>query len=100
AILVLIALLLLPELNSFGQSITQTLRGKIIDQDSHTPLIGANVTVVGSDPLIGASADVNGEFTLRNIPIGRITLHISTIGYEDMTIPNVLLTSAKEVDLD
>ena len=100
AFFTIILLLLLAEGNAFGQSITQTLRGKIIDQDSHTPLIGANVTVVGSDPLIGASADVNGEFILRNIPIGRITLHISTIGYEDMTIPNILLTSAKEVNLD
>ncbi len=85
---------------SFGQTLTQTVRGTLIDNDSKLPLIGASVMIPGTDPLIGASSDVNGVFRLENIPIGRITLHISYLGYESKTIPNVVVNSGKEVILD
>jgi len=35
-----------------GQSITQTVRGKIVDRESNTPLPGANVLVIESAPTI------------------------------------------------
>lgn len=82
-----------------NSSLTQTVRGRIIDRDSHAPLVGANVTVVDSSPLIGASSDVNGEFTLKSVPVGRVALRITSIGYEDQAIPNVQVTSSKEVYL-
>lgn len=79
-----------------AQQITQSIRGRIIDQDSQIPLTGATVVVIGSDPLIGSVTDVNGDFRLINVPVGRVSLKVTFIGYEDRTIPNLLLTSAKE----
>lgn len=83
-----------------AQSLTQTIRGKIIDQDSRTALPGANVIVIGTDPVLGASTDLNGEFRIEKVPVGRVNLKITYIGYEDVVLPNVLVTSGKEVVLD
>ncbi len=80
----------------FCQNLTQTVRGTVTDIDSKSPLIGATVLISGSDPLIGAITDLNGEFRLEKVPIGRITLEISYIGYEPQVMPNILVYSGKE----
>jgi hypothetical protein len=94
----LLILLLTPFV--FSQGLTQSVRGKIIDIDSQLPLIGAGVLIPGTDPLVGAITDLNGEFRLKNVPVGRITLQLSYLGYEKKTIPNIVVNSGKEVILD
>jgi hypothetical protein len=47
-----------------AQSITQTVRGKIVDQESNTPLPGANVAVIESDPMLGSVTDPDGNFRI------------------------------------
>lgn len=79
---------------------TQTVRGRLIDQDAQTPLIGVTIQVLGSSPIIGSSTDTNGAFKLTNVPLGRISLLATYIGYEDRVIPNVLVSSGKEVVLE
>ena len=56
-----------------AQDITQTIRGTIIDQDSQIPVIGANIIILGTDPLMGASTDITGSFRIENVPVGRAT---------------------------
>ena len=85
---------------AFSQEFTQTIRGTITDNDSKMPLIGATVIIPGSDPIIGTITDVNGVFRLQNIPIGRISLQLSYIGYETATVPNIEVNSGKEVVLN
>ena len=84
----------------FGQNLTQTVRGTIKDADSHLPLIGATISIVNSDPIIGVSTDMDGQFRLENIPIGRISLQLSYLGYENQTILNIEVNSGKEVVLN
>ncbi|NQV53946.1 MAG: TonB-dependent receptor [Flavobacteriales bacterium] len=84
----------------FAQSPTQTIRGKVIDEQSNAPLIGANVVVIGSQPFIGASTDLDGNFRMDNVPVGRQTLRISYLGYEQREMPNVLVNSGKEMVLE
>ena len=50
------------------EQFTQTIRGKVIDQESQMPLIGANVLLLESDPVIGVNTDVNGTFKLVYLP--------------------------------
>ncbi len=78
---------------------TQTIRGTIVDAVSGFPLIGANVVLADSDPLVGTITDVNGNFELTAVPVGRQSLEISYVGYFSKIIPNILLTSGKEVVL-
>jgi hypothetical protein len=83
-----------------AQTLTQTVRGRIVDEDSKSPLIGANVVILGSNPLRGATTDVNGYYRFDNVAVGRIDLQIRYLGYEEKTIPNVSISSGKEVILD
>ena len=61
----------------FCQTLTQTVRGTILDEDRKLPLIGAKVIILDSAPLNGAITDENGNFRLTNVPIGRIVLQLS-----------------------
>ncbi len=85
---------------TFSQNLTQTVRGTIIDTDSKLPLIGAQIVILGTDPLVGTNTDVDGKFRLENIPLGRIALQLSYVGFEDKTIPNIVVNSGKEVVLN
>lgn len=85
---------------SFSQPITQTVRGQITDQDSKSPLIGATVLVAGTDPVLGSVTDIDGNFRIDNVPVGRASLLITYMGYEDKAIPSVQVSSAKEVVLN
>ncbi len=87
-------------ITSFSQQLTQTVRGSIIDADSKLPMIGVGVIITGTNPIIGTSTDVSGNFRIDNIEIGRITLQLSYMGYETKTIPNIEVRSGKEVVLD
>jgi len=84
----------------FSQSLTQTIRGSVIDKISKTALPGATVVIVNSDPLIGSTTDQDGNFKLSKVPIGNHILKISFIGYKDITLPNVIVNSGKEVVLN
>lgn len=79
---------------------TQVIRGTVTDSDSKQPVIGATVVVIGANPVMGAVTDTEGNFRLENVPIGRISLHIASLGYEERIIPNLLLGSGKEMVLD
>jgi hypothetical protein len=83
-----------------AQSLTQTLRGKIVDQVTQTPLPGATVMVLNTDPLVGATTDIEGEFKIQKLPVGTYTIRVSFIGYKDFILPNVIVNSGKEVVLN
>lgn len=84
---------------SYAQS-SQTIRGVILDKVAETPLIGATVQVVGSNPIIGAITNENGEYELKNVPLGRQQIAVSYIGYNTANIPNIVVNAGKEVVLN
>jgi hypothetical protein len=86
----------------YSQSLeyTQTIRGQITDKLTRSSLPGASIVIMGSDPLIGTSSDENGYFTIKNVPIGRVSLEISFVGYLSSRISNLNLTSGKEIVLN
>ncbi len=78
---------------------TQTVRGTVLDKQSEMPLIGATVELLESDPPVGTVTDEDGHFTLTGVPVGRQAFRISYLGYNTGTVPNILVTSGKEVQL-
>lgn len=88
----------------FGLSIsaqsTQNIRGVIQDSESLTTLPGATIIVKGSDPLVGTSSDVDGHFMLPDLPLGRISIVVQMVGYEDAHYDQLLLSSGKELFLE
>ena len=83
----------------FSQSITQTLRGTIIDAESGAQLPGATVFVLNSDPPMGAISDEDGNFRIEQVPVGRLTLIATLTSYEDLTMAELFLSSGKELVL-
>ncbi len=98
---ILLALMIISIL-SFSQSMeyTQTVRGKVIDKFTQITLPGATIIVLNTDPVIGTTTNINGEFRIKNIPLGRQNIRISFIGYHTRVISNLNLTSGKEIVLN
>ncbi|MBL0066912.1 MAG: TonB-dependent receptor [Bacteroidetes bacterium] len=82
-----------------GQNLTQTVRGTIIDADSKLPLFGV-VIQLSNDRSIGTVTDINGEFRLEKMQVGRISLLLSYLGYESKTISDIEVNSGKEKVLE
>ena len=81
-----------------AQTATQTIRGTIIDADTRLPLPGANILV--EDLGLGTTTDANGYFRMENIPVGRVSILVSFIGYEDVYLNNIQVNTAKETVLN
>jgi hypothetical protein len=78
----------------------QTVKGKVEDKDSKSPLWGAYVVIEGTNPLVGSATDSSGYFKIQHVPVGRQTIKVSYIGYEDAFLQNVLVTSEQDISLD
>lgn len=92
---ILTAIAIMANLFMYGQT-TQNIKGKIIDKDSKAPLIGATIRVLELEGK-GAITDPEGYFKVSEIPIGHYTLEFKYVGYESITLPNIEVTSGKEV---
>lgn len=79
---------------------TQTVKGTIIDKQSEIPLIGVAVELISVEPSRGEVTDLDGRFVMPDVPVGRHAFRISYLGYNPITIPNVVVTAGKEVVLN
>ncbi|MEQ8909905.1 MAG: TonB-dependent receptor [Vicingaceae bacterium] len=96
AAIILVALALLIPFHLAAQNPTQTVRGKIVDTDTKTGIPFANVVIANTDPLMGSTSDMDGNFKIEKVPVGRLQIKVSYVGYESLTLPNVLLIAGKE----
>ncbi len=94
----LLIVLLLFAVNSFAQ-LTQTIKGTVIDEASQVTLPGATVFIVNTNPVKGTITDAEGAFSLSGIPVGRVHLKVTYVGYEPYEITSLMVTSGKEVVL-
>jgi len=85
---------------SFSQNVAQTVKGKILDKITHEPIVGANIILLDSQPLVGTISNIDGDFVLDEIPVGRRSFKISMLGYESYLLNEVLVSSGKQVVLD
>ena len=81
---------------------TQTVRGIVVDSESDYILPGATIQLItdSSTTTFATVTDINGYFTLENIPLGRQSFLCQYIGYKDKTINNYLVVMGKEGYLD
>jgi hypothetical protein len=84
----------------FSQTLTQIVKGKVVDAESQVSLPGANIVITGTTPLLGAIADIDGNYKITNVPTGRYNIQISYMGYDPVIIPEIMVTSGKEVVLN
>jgi len=81
------------------EKLVQTLRGFVVDKESHIPLPGVNIVILNSDPQRGTITDDKGAFKFEKVNIGRQSIQISYIGYKTQILDNIYLNSAKETIL-
>jgi hypothetical protein len=79
---------------------TQTIRGKVVDQESQVPLFGVNILILEAGPITGVITDQEGSFIIEEIPVGRYNLLFSYVGYESFIMREVVVETAKEPFLD
>ena len=83
-----------------AQNYTQTVKGRVIDQDTKAPIFGAKIFILNLTPTQGTTSDLDGFFTLEKVPIGRYDFKITYIGYEDSKLQQVQVVSGKELILN
>lgn len=74
---------------SENQPPTGILRGRVVDANAKSPLAGANIVLL--DTQLGASTDLDGNFTIESIPVGGYVLQCSYLGYESIIIPDIII---------
>jgi len=93
---VCLSAVLLP-LPSYGAN-TGTVKGKIIDKSDGEGVYGASVNIAGTT--IGTATDMNGNFTLQNVPAKSQKISISIVGYSPASqVINVSSDKTTEVNL-
>ena len=85
---------------AYSQTITQTVKGKVLDKTTQEELIGATVILLNSDPIRGVITDSIGAFILENVPVGRADIEVRMLGYESYFAKEILVSSGKQVILD
>lgn len=73
-----LALCLVTQANLFAQS--GKISGEVTDAETGEGLPFANVVIVGTD--MGAATNVNGKYTILNVPPGVYDIRASVVGYQ------------------
>ena len=73
-----------------GVAMAKTVKGVVIDASDKEPVIGASVLVKGT--AIGTSTNIDGEFTINNVPDNATTLVVSYVG---MNTAEVAITAGE-----
>ena len=94
--IILISILSLSFASAYSQ---QTVKGKVVDLESQFPLPGVNVQFINGDFTNGVATDMNGNFKIENVPLGRKQIRFTFIGYTPQT-QTIVVNSGKEVVLN
>ena len=66
---------------------TGKISGRVVEKRTGEPLLGTNIIVVNTT--MGTASDLNGNFTILNVPPGEYSVKAMSIGYAPVTISNV-----------
>ncbi len=77
---------------------TGKIRGTVVDEATGDPIIGANVVLQGTSR--GAATDLDGFFVVLAIQPGTYTVVASAIGYHDVTIEGVSISTGRTTELE
>jgi iron complex outermembrane receptor protein len=75
-----------------------TIIGHITDESTGEALIRVNVIISGTT--MGAASDLDGNYTITNVPAGSYSLVFSLISYQTITKDDVVVDANQTVTLD
>jgi outer membrane receptor protein involved in Fe transport len=77
---------------------TGKIAGTVTDRESGKPLPGVNVVVDGT--ALGASADLDGNYTILQVPPGTYSVSYRVIGYAKVTVNDVRVNIDQTAPVD
>jgi TonB-dependent receptor len=72
--------------------------GNIVDSETGQPLIGASVYI--KDTKMGAATDLDGNYVINRVPPGQYIVIVSSIGYDQVTVEEVLIAEGESFPLN
>jgi len=75
-----------------------SITGEIRDKGNNETLIGAAVVIKGT--LSGASADLDGRYTIAKVTPGSYTLTVQYLGYQPLEVSGVVVTAGGSTRVD
>jgi outer membrane receptor protein involved in Fe transport len=88
--LLLILLFTIPFIAPIYSGTTGKLSGTVKDADTGEPIPGVNVILEGTT--FGAATDVDGYYSINNLPPGSYTVNFSAIGFTRKSFTNVKIS--------
>ena len=74
------------------------IQGKVTDARTGEALIGVNILLLNTT--LGAATNIEGRFTIINVPVGTYTLQASMVGFNKERIMGVLVSADRTTTLD
>ncbi|MEZ5357762.1 MAG: TonB-dependent receptor [Candidatus Zixiibacteriota bacterium] len=74
------------------------IAGKIVDAESGEAMVGVTVMLEGTQT--GTRSNLEGEYTISQVPGGTYTLKFTSVGYSDMKVADVIVSAGKVQHLD
>ena len=76
----------------------QTIRGTVTDDVLQKPIAGASVII--AETKTGTVTDDAGNFRINNVPVGKITVIVSYVGYKDNAVAGLTVNAGKAIVLN
>lgn len=74
------------------------IAGSVTDASTGEPLTGANVVIIGT--MSGSAVDLEGQYSILNVPPGEYELRASMIGYESVRVEGVVVNAGRTTTVD
>src|SRR4051812_1795024 len=82
-----VCILLFSPLHTWAQ--TGNINGKVTDENSNEPLVGATITIIENDA--STISELDGAYKFRNVIAGTYTLQVSFVGHDTKKISDVVV---------
>ncbi|MGV3632066.1 MAG: carboxypeptidase-like regulatory domain-containing protein [Bacteroidota bacterium] len=88
-------------LNFAYSQYTQTVRGRVFDNETKSPLVGVKLQVFTADSVknLRALSDADGLFEIPNVPIGKHELNVRFMTYDTKNV-TIIVQTGKETVLE
>lgn len=77
---------------------TGSISGTVTDAKTKEAIIGASVLVEGTQ--IGTSTDLDGKFTVKNVPVGTQTVIVTFVTYKTQPVAGIAVIAGQTTDVN